>query len=287
MKSVRFTNSTGTSLDISTSSSSFLLSSIDGIGSVEADIQSQQSPYQDGVNYIDTLLQARPIPIVFTILADTPQELATKRRLVSNVFNPKKGLGLLEYRSFEDRYEINGTTESVPDFPSGRDNRGVTWQKVMVDILCPNPYWRNPNQTSQPLKAYVGNFTLPFTLPFELGMSGSRTTLYNEGDIPAPIRIDIQGPVTNPQIINRTTGEWLKINRSIAADEVLHINTTPGKKRVEIYRGNEVYPALGYMDHDSDWIKLELGKNEIEHIADAGDRESLIAVTWNSMYVGI
>ncbi|MCJ0932544.1 phage tail family protein [Virgibacillus halodenitrificans] len=282
MRRLTFENARGESIVFYLSP--LVIESLTGIGEIDADLQSEKAPYQDGDTYIDTLLQPRFIDLEGVITRTDLETIKFYRKHILRVCNPKLGLGKITLELDGDVKEIYGTLDGSPVFPErGRE----VWQKFMITWKCPNPYWRNPNQTSQPLKAYVGNFTLPFTLPFELGMSGSRTTLYNEGDIPAPIRIDIQGPVTNPQIINRTTGEWLKINRSIAADEVLHINTTPGKKRVEVYRGNEVYPALGYMDHDSDWITLELGKNEIEHIADAGDRESLVAVTWNSMYVGI
>ncbi|GGB41761.1 hypothetical protein GCM10011409_19130 [Lentibacillus populi] len=283
---ISFTNARGQEAVI-TSRAPFLLESFDGYGDVGADTQTQNSPYQDGAMYIDSILEERPINMTFVILADDSRELMAKKRFISSVFNPKFGLGLLKHERVGIIHEISPVAESVPQFPSGSQNRGPTYQRVTVDLIAPNPYWRDPNQTSKPLQAYVGNFTLPFTLPFELGMSGSRTLLYNVGDVPAPVRIDIQGPVTNPQIINRTTSEWLRVNRSVAAGEILHIDTTEGQKRAEIYRGNQVYSVFGDLDHDSDWIQLALGENEIEHIADAGDRTSLVAVTWNSMYVGI
>jgi len=280
-----FTNSRGTSIELF--SSPFRLISVEGLGDVEAETQSQRAPYQDGVQYIDSIFNPRPITIQLKISASNEEELSSFRKNLSSTFNPKLGLGKLTYVEGEDKKEIMVVSESIPYFPDGQGNRGRWFQKAMIDLIAPNPYWLDPNQTSMPLQAYVGNFTLPFTLPFELGKSGARTILYNEGDVPAPVRIDIQGPVTNPQIINHTTGEWLRVNRSIAADEILHINTTDGSKRVEIYRDSQVYSVFGSLDHDSNWIKLDIGENEIEHIADAGDRKSLVAVTWNSMYVGV
>lgn len=259
---------------------------MEGFGDVEAHIQVQESPYQDGFTPVDSTLKERAINLEIAIQSKDWQNISKLKRLLSSVFNPKLK-GTFYYFNGERSFEITGYPEHVPSFPDGSSNQTSTFQRITIDILCPNPYWQDPNQTSKPLQAYVGNFTLPFTLPFELGVSGSRTTLYNTGDIPAPVRIDIQGPVSNPQITNKTNGQWLRVNRSIAADEILHIDTTQGQKRVEIYRGSHVYPAFGYLDHDSDWIQLEVGENEIEHIADAGDRKSLVAVTWNSMYVGV
>jgi Phage tail protein len=264
--------------------SPLVIESLTGIGEVDADIQGQTAPYQDGDTYVDTRLQPRYIDLEGVITKTDLRDIKAYRQKILRVCNPKIGLGKITLELDGDIKEIYGALDGAPVFPErGQD----VWQKFMVSWKCPNPYWQDPNQTSKPLQAYVGNFTLPFTLPFELGVSGSRTVLYNTGDIPAPVRIDIQGPVTNPQITNKTNGQWMKVSRSIAADEILHIDTTQGRKRVEIYRGSQVYPVFGLLDHDSDWIQLEVGENEIEHIADAGDRKSLVAVTWNSMYVGV
>lgn len=264
--------------------SPLLIESLSGIGEVDADIQGQTAPYQDGDTYIDTRLQPRYIDLQGSILKKDTKEIKSYRKEILRVCNPKLGLGKIILELDGDIKEIYGALDGVPVFPERGRN---VWQQFSIAWKCPDPYWQDPNQTSKPLQAYVGNFTLPFTLPFELGKSGSRTVVVNEGDVPAAVRIDVQGPVTNPRIINQTTGEWIRINRAIAADEILHIDTTEGSKRVEIYRGNTIYPALGYLDHDSTWLKLEVGENEIEHIADAGDRNSLVAVTWNSQYVGI
>ncbi|WP_077601571.1 phage tail family protein [Oceanobacillus sojae] len=260
---------------------------VEGIGDTEATTQMQKVPFQDGASYIGSILEDKPIEIELKITGDNEQDLNAKRRYFASVFNPKLGVGTLRYISGGDVKEIDAVAESVPNFPDGQTNRKPLFQKALLYIRAPYPYWRDPNQTSQPLQAYSGNLTMPNTFPIEMGRSGSHTTLYNSGDIPAPVRIDIQGPVANPQIINRTNGDWLRVNRSIAADEILHIDTTNGKKRVEVYRNGRVFNVFGYIDHDSDWLQLDVGENLIEHIADSGDTSGMVAVTWNNQYVGI
>lgn len=282
MRKLHFENSRGEVITFD--STHLFIDSLTGIGEVDADIQGQTSPYQDGDTYIDTILQPRYPTLEGTILEGDFDKQRLQRKNILRVCNPKLGMGKLTLEIDQEVKEIDAVLDGSPIFPEQGEE---VYQSFLINWKCPNPYWKDPNQTSKPLQAYVGNFTLPFTLPFELGKSGSRTILYNEGDLPAAVRIDVQGPVTNPRIINQTTGEWIRINRAIAADEILHIDTTEGSKRVEIYRGDMVYPALGYMDHDSTWLKLEVGENEIEHIADAGDRNSLVAFTWNTLYVGI
>lgn len=260
---------------------------IDGLGGTEADIQSQRAPHMDGEMYVDSVMSKKPLPVQAAIKSYDTKEVTEMRRRISRVFNPKLGVGTLKYIDGDDVKVIECVPESSPFFPIGSDNQSEYVQKVIIDLMALDPYWRDPNQTSKPLQAYVGNFTLPTTFPIELGVAGSRTTLYNEGDVPAPIQIDVHGPTTNPQIINRTTGERIKVNRAIAEDEILHINTMSGQKQVEIRRGDEIKQAFGYLDHDSEWITLELGENEIEHIADSGDRKAIVEITWSSRYVGV
>src|SRR5699024_829664 len=133
-----------------------------------------------------------PIPITFVILADNPNDLSLKKRLVSEVFNPKHGLGKMTYNFYGREYEIEAGSEHVPSFPSGVSNRGVTYQRVMVDLIAPDPYWKEPRQVSRSLRAYQGKFKLPFKFPVEFGIKGDTTNLYNSGDTDAPITIDIE-----------------------------------------------------------------------------------------------
>lgn len=264
--------------------SPLIIESLTGIGEVDVDVHSQRSPYQDGESYIDTLLQPRFIDLEGSILKVDLADIKHYRKHILRVCNPKLGLGKITLELDGDIKEIMGVLDGSPVFPErSRD----VWQKYMITWKCPNPYWRDLNQTSKSLHSYVGNFKLPMTFPFELGVAGSRTILYNEGDVPTPITIDIHGPTTNPQVINRTTGDYIRVNRTIAEDEILHINTASGQQRVEIYRGNTIEQGFGYLDHNSVLFSLDIGENEMEHIADAGNSKAIVAISWQSMYAGI
>lgn len=283
---IKFINSRKQELSIG-SSAPFMLQSSEGFGDVSADMHSQNAPYMDGSIFIDSTLQERSLSFNFTILADSSKDLMNKRRFVSKVLNPRNGLGTLRYEKGGFIYEITAIAESIPQYPSGSENRGMTYQRVVIDLIAPDPYWRSLNQESKPLQAYVGNFKLPMTFPFELGVSGSSTTLYNDGDAPAPVQIKINGPTTNPQIFNRTTGEYIRINRTIAKGEVMNIDTTPGQKSIIIESEEEEKQAFGYLDPESTLWDLEIGENEIEHVADSGNRHAKVFVKWQNRFVGV
>lgn len=285
MRKVTFTNARQESIELGYHTP-YLINKIEGLGQVDADMGMVSAPYQDGQIFIDTKLSPREINIEGTFRKLTSPELYNNRKQMQRLINPKLGLGTLQYEHEGVLKQIDAVADGTPVFP---DKDTDMFQRFQVDFICPNPYWRDLNQVSRALRAYEGKFTLPFTLPFRLGKQGDRTTLTNDGDVPAPVQIDLQGPVTNPKITNETTGEFIQINGSIAADEVLHIDTTPNMKRIEVYKGDFVRSIFGrfaYEQGASFW-KLEIGKNDISYVADEGNNKAIVAVSWRNMYSGI
>lgn len=273
-----YTNELGQSIKFS-DRPPYVLTKIEGLGDLDADIQTQKAPYQDGETHIDTLFEPRYINMEISIVGENVDDL---RRQLSKVMNPKVN-GVLRYEEETIVKEIECINEHVPKYPTKNKFHHV----AIVDLIAPNPYWRDPQTVSRALRAYEGKFKLPTTFPIEFGISGDTTILWNEGDADAPVTIDIQGPVTNPQVINKTTGQYIRVNRSLSADEVLHIDT--GRpRRVEIYRdGDTIENAMGYLDHNSDFWELVVGANEIQYIADAGNADAIVAVAWQNRYVGV
>lgn len=282
MRRLTYENQLGESIEFYLSP--FLIESLEGIGEVETNFQEQSSPYQDGSTHIDSLLSPRFIDLEGAITKLNLKQIRELRRSMIRVCNPKKGLGKITLELDGETVEI----EAIANVPSLPDRGTNPFQRFSIEFKCPNPYWRSPNQTTKPLLAYKGKFTLPMTFPFEFGVAGSRTTLYNDGDVETPVRIEVHGPTTNPNIINRTTGENIKINRTISQGETMYINTEKGRQRIVIIdENNNESNAFGYLDHNSTLFYLDLLENEIEHVADSGNRHAEVIISWDSMYAGI
>lgn len=264
--------------------SPILIESLTGIGEVDADLQGQKSPYQDGETHLDTILQPRFIDLEGSILKTDLREMKSYRKHISRVCNPKLGLGKITLELDGDIKEIFGVLDGSPTFPERGRN---VWQKFLITWKCPNPYWRDPKEVSRALRAYEGKFTFPFTFPVQFGIEGDVTTLQNDGDTSTPVTISIQGPISRPMIENRTTGKHITVNTTLSPEEILYIDTSRQHKRVEIYKGNQIIRAMGYLDHNSDFWELEVGKNEIRYRADEGLAEAIAAISWHNQYVGI
>ena len=66
--------------------------------------------------------------------------------------------------------------------------------------------------------------------------------IYNSGDVKSGIRIEFRaiGAVTNPVLLNVDTREFIKLNISLVAGDVLTVSTGYGEKAVKLNRGGTI-----------------------------------------------
>ncbi len=188
MQRIIFINSRGQSVELK-SSAPFLLQSIDGLGDVDADIQTQKAPFQDGSTYIDSVMQERAISLEVAILASDTTTLLQRRQHLASVFNPKLGPGKLRYENGTTVREIEAVSDGVPTFPSGRENRGPVFQKVMVHLVCPEPFWHDSFCTSRQMSFLMGGLSFPLFLNSRFSQRSFKRILQNIGDVPTPVNI--------------------------------------------------------------------------------------------------
>jgi hypothetical protein len=282
MQRIIFTNARGQSVELK-SSAPFLLQSVDGLGDVDADTQTQKSPFQDGSTYIDSVLQERAISLEIVIIASDKPTLLQQRQYLASVFNPKLGQGILRYENGEVVREIEAVPDGVPVFPSGRENRGLVFQKALVNLLCPNPFWKSTEITEEP--TFEPLFSFPFEGMFQIGIQRDARIIVNDGDAPAPLQIEFHGPAVNPIIINKTTGEFIKVNQTLQEGEVMKIDTTPGNKSVYfIQPDGTARNVFNWIDLNSSFFQLVVGENEIEYSADSDIQGAIVNISYRKLY---
>ena len=262
----------------------------EGFGDVYSETQMQRVPYQDGNTYVDSNLQSRTITLELRINAKNESELVSLRSYLASVFNPKLGLGKLTRIIGDDIKEIECVADSLPFFPEGAGNRGRTFQKALINLTAPFPYWRSPEVTTEPLAAFLPRFRFPFRFPVVFGERGSQATLYNDGDVPCPIEIEFNGPAQLPIVRNVTTGEFIRIEKSLNVGEKLIINTSHGRERkVIVDKGNgEIENAFHYIDiWESTLFQLAVGENVIEYDAVASGGQAVVRISYRKLYAGV
>ena len=283
MFKLKYTNSRGESIELF--GRPFRLVSVEVLAEVESDNQMQKAPYQDGNTLIDSVLESRYPTIELRITGANFEEVTASRRKLSSIFNPKLGEGTLEYIG-DDHKIIAAAAESVPFYPDGSGNRGRTFQKAQINLVCPNPYWKSPTVTEEP--AFEPRFHFPFSGPFIMGIQRDRRIINNDGDAPAPLQVEFFGPALNPKIINNTTGEYIKVNQTLEENERMLIDTTDGNKSVFFVdeEGNE-RDVFQWIDLGSTMFDLIVGENDIEYTADSDIQGTIVNITYNENYVGV
>lgn len=282
MERIKFTASNGQ--QIALDSRYYRLVKINGLGAAKTEIQTQKSPYQDGVTFLQASLEPRYLELEVAILADTPQQLVQLRREVVRVFNSKLGPGTLLYESLAGAKEIEAIAELAPDFPEGPRNQTDTFQRAILSLFCPSPFWLDQHVESEEIVTWIGGLTFPLVLPASFATKGPPIiNIINRGDVETPVCIEFKGPATHPRITNRTTGEYIQVNRQIAAGDVLTIATEFGAKRVEINGQN----AFHWIDLGSAFWQLQIGDNIVEYSSDDQLEPAAVAISYRNRYVGV
>lgn len=282
MQKLIYTNSLGESVELS-NRPPFVLSKPDGLGDVEANVQRQKSPYQDGTTYVDSLLKERFISFQVSIIGKSREDVSALREQLARVFNPKLA-GLIVYDNGRVRRHIQAYSEHVPKYPSG-ERKGRT-QVSLISLVCPNPYWSEENPINIKLEDFVANFSFPFSFPVSFSIRGDSKLLVNSGHVPTPVKITFRGEAINPKVTKNTTGEFIRINRPIPEGHSLVITTGFNDKAVRIVDLNGVETnAMGYIDLNSTFFSLDVGDNQLSFITDGGQPE--VFIEYKNLYLGV
>lgn len=256
----------------------FYLEKIDEVLGVG--IESQKSPKQDGSTYVDNTLDTRSISIEGIIITkNNPGDVEEYKRQMQRVLNPKLGEVLILYKG----KQIKAIVESTPIFPSSEGSRGIYYQKYLIHLICHNPFWIDSFTESKEMSYLMGGIKFKLSLPTSFSNRGFRRKCVNGGDVDTPVIIEFKGPATNPTVNNLSTGEFIRVNRSLGEDDVLTINTAFGEKYVRINVGN----AFHYIDLDSVFWSLVPGENILSYESNNDSIKTKVKIKWRNRYIGL
>lgn len=284
MRKLTFINARGESV-VFNDSAPFLMTKLEGTGAPSVDIQTQRAPYQDGATYLDTFLQPRSLSVEGAVMAKSKKDIFALRQMLSRVLNPKLGPGTLRYEFDGGVKEIQAVPEGAPIFPN---RYGETFQVFLISLLCPSPFWTDTLTTSREMSYIMGGFGFSLRLPATFSRRSFRRTFINEGDVETPVKIEFRGPAQNPTMMNNTTGEFVKVKCNLGENDVLHIHTAFGNKRVDIVRADGTKEnAFHYLDLVSTFFQLQTGENELEYNSNNDSTKTKVTIKYKNRYVGV
>lgn len=268
----------------------FHYSSITGIDGIENTLYKMSSSGQDGATVYGSKLSTREMALTIMVQAKTEKELQENRIALLKLFNPKHKGKLI--------YERGGVIRSIdvdvvvaPRFTLN----GIMSENMTVILEASNPFWTDEALTVEAIAYWQGGFEFELEIPNDTGIEFGRKNeeliadIVNAGDVPVGMVIEFKasGLVTNPSLLNVITRDFIKINRTMKAGEVITVDTRFNNKSIKsLYQGDEEN-IFNYIDIDSSFLQLEVGSNYLKYDAESNLNNLEIEIKFNNSYVGV
>jgi hypothetical protein len=113
--------------------------------------------------------------------------------------------------------------------------------------------------------------------------------IYNAGHIATGMKISFKalGSLTNPQLLNINTREFIKINTAMIAGDVITVDTSYGNKSVTLTRNGVDSNIYRYLDTDSTFMQMDVGDNVFRYAADTGETNLEAVIFFTQKYLGV
>lgn len=282
MREIRFTNDRDQSL-VMDDASDYSLTSITGISPPNANIQTSSIANFDGTTFISSVVNQRNIVIALQINSDVE---ANRLRLY-DIFKIKRK-GTFYYHSDLIEAKIEAYVENIDVSP-------MNWPVVaLISMICPRPYFEALDAIISDITSITGLLSFPLTLiasGIRLGnlQTSQAVNVINSGDIPIGmiIRYRATGSVVNPKLLNTQTMEYIELNTSMIAGDIITITTEIGQKRIELNRGGTITNIFNTLVVGSKFLQLSEGDNILYGSAISGSAALLIEVEYRNKYSGV
>lgn len=303
IKTITVTNYLGDSivLDLARPElSGFAVTSVTGLGSGKANINTTEVATNDGSVFNSSRLPSRNIVISLRYLCMPTIEDVRQR---SYKYFPIKRKVTLVIETDNRLAQIEGYVESNEPNIFSKDEGSD------VSIICPNPFFYSTGAKGIHTTVFSGvepSFEFPFSnesLSFPMLEMGSienftdKVVEYDgDSEIGVVITIYALGPATNITIYNTGTRESMTIDTDkiesivgsglIAGDEIV-VSTVKGSKSISFLRDGVRTNILNCLDKNTDWFTLAKGENVFAYSAETGANNLQFKIENQIIYEGV
>lgn len=294
MRRITCTNITdNVSVTFGNTFSPFLLQDVEGIYSIDANINYSDNAMLDGATIIGTYI--RPRNIVLTI-ADR-EDYGKHRNLLYLLFKPKtEGVFIYEEidGDFIEKREIDYCVEKIEQESSGHVRQSV------ISLLCADPFFKAQEDTLVTMAGWESMFEFPhhfLKLGEEIAVRVTRqlVEIQNESSadlIGMTITMEAIQPVTNPRMYHVESDSYIQLgddnNEFVMqnGDQVI-INTENNNKNVYLIRNGVKTIINEYISDESEYIQLTHGRNLLRYSAKSGEEYLSVNIKFRMKYQGV
>lgn len=306
-QSMTVTNARGDTLDLpirNPMATGYNVVAIDGLGPVDAVLQTSNTVTTDGVIFNGARKDEREITINLAYHPESGKNIEDLRHGTYKYF-PEKEEVTLVFHADTRSVRTTGIVES--------NDISIFSEKESSSIVikCPDPWFRMDNELNRVTS--FSNVEPVFEFPFNWANNPvgepkplwfgaiknmhSKNIMYDgESEVGVIIRMSFDAPVCNIRIYNEEAGQEIDVFtdkvKLIIADGIkpgdeLVICTIPKRKSVEIIRDGISYNILNAINRDVRFITLHKGANTIVYSAESGVDNIRMSIENETLYTGV
>lgn len=268
-------------LQIGPYSSGFLIDKTSGFAMPSTRVDMKDRGHYNGANLGYAYFGKRGMTIEGEIVATSPADYETKRRLMISAMDIMKGLQeiVVETRGGL-AVKVDGILANPVDMPyeKGKMVRG----KFQFNMITESPFFKGFEDYSKTI--YLtdgGGFAIPFSIPLSLAAGlGAVDYVVNSGNGASYPIITFYAVSDHPTLTNNTTGESMSIDRSLTSTDYVVVDTY---NHTAMLNGstNITDKVTG------SWLYLAAGYNALTLTTLTTSATARVTVEYNDVYLGI
>lgn len=264
----------------------YIITEWTGLGTPEYRTSDDRIPLDHGVWTGPEYLEGRSVTLRTVVRGDS-EALVTQN-----------ADALLQAWYLDTRDDGYGTNEPLKVKLPGRDERWLFGRprRVMMEtsgikgtnipssleFFASDPRWYSATEHSTSIAYNSAASGRAYDRAYDYGYGGAGQSnavqILNAGSFPTRPHVRIDGPVTNPYIINETAGKTLQLTYTLPAGEYLDVDFAD---RTVMLNGT----ASRYYVKSGDWFELAPGNNDIRFGVGSTSGAPTAVMTWRDAWL--
>lgn len=278
-------NQNGNQLTFNQIGGPFTITTIEGLSPADATINTSESALLDGQKFNSSKVNMRTINLAFAI----EKNAEANRLAVYKVIQSSKPI-TLNYQSSTLNVFIEGYVQSI------NISHFEIKQIATVVIICPFPFFKAAQEMINELSSLISMFHFPFAsteepeLVFGYVDPMINEVISNNGAVECGLTFELyaKSAVTNPKIYNYVTGDFIGLNYSMEAGDVITITTERGNKTVTLLRSGIETNLFNYLMENITWLQLEVGGSAFVYEISSGlISDLLVTIKHRDLFEGV